>query len=91
MSVFADINNVLNLIDSDWGALKQFGFPYAASLVQVTCLTAATATGTAGTAATTSAQPCAQYRYSSFVAPNDKVTNVTGSLYAIRLGARFIF
>ena len=91
VSVFADINNVLNLIDSDWGALKQFGFPYAASLVQVTCLTAATATGTAGTAATTSAQPCAQYRYSSFVAPNDKVTNVTGSLYAIRLGARFIF
>ncbi|WP_374942649.1 carboxypeptidase regulatory-like domain-containing protein [Sphingomonas sp.] len=102
VSVFADVNNLLNLIDSDWGALKQYNFSYNAAVVQVQCLQGAVPTGTAagavnpagGTfaaAATTSTQPCAQYRYSGFATPNDKVTNVTGSLYAIRIGARFTF
>ena len=98
VSVFADINNLLNLIDSDWGALKQLGFPSVASVVQVQCLQAAVATGTApgttagtGAPTTTTAQPCAQYRYSNAVAPNERVLNVTGSLYAIRVGARFTF
>ncbi len=99
ISVFADINNLLNLIDKDWGALKQFNFPYAASLVQVQCLAVATPTGVSGAGVTTNTtlQPCAQYRYSNVSqvngAPgiNDKVTNVTGSLYAIRVGARFTF
>ncbi len=91
VSVFADINNVLNLIDSDWGELRQIGFPPTAAVVQVTCLAAPVATGTAATGVTTSSQACAQYRYSNFTAPNDKTLNVTGSLYAIRLGARFIF
>jgi hypothetical protein len=93
ISVFADVNNLLNLIDSDWGALKQFNFPYNAAVIQVQCLAVATPTGTsgAGVQANTSTQPCAQYRYSGFATPNDKVTNVTGSLYAIRVGARFTF
>ena len=93
VAVFADINNLLNLIDSDWGALKQYNFSYNAAVVQVQCLAVATPTGTsgAGVQANTSTQPCAQYRYSGFATPNDKVTNVTGSLYAIRLGARFTF
>ena len=93
VSVFADVNNVLNLIDSDWGALKQYNFSYNAAVVQVQCLAVATPTGTSGAGVVTnsSAQPCAQYRYSGFATPNDKVTNVTGSLYAIRVGARFTF
>ncbi len=94
VSVFADVNNLLNLIDSDWGALKQYNFAYNAAVVQVQCLAAATPTGAtpgAGVQNTSSTQPCAQYRYSGFTTPNDKVTNVTGSLYAIRVGARFTF
>ena len=107
IAVFADVNNLLNLLDSDWGALKQYNFSYNAAVVQVQCLAAATPTGQAvanigATAAqnptglptvvaTTSTQGCAQYRYSGFTLPNDKVTNVTGSLYAIRVGARFSF
>jgi hypothetical protein len=94
VSVFADVNNLLNLIDSDWGALKQYNFAYNAAVVQVQCLAVATPTGAApgtGVQNVNSTQPCVQYRYSGFTQPNDKVTNVTGSLYAIRVGARFTF
>jgi outer membrane receptor for ferrienterochelin and colicin len=87
--VFADIENVLNLIDSDWGALRQVQFPYNAALVRVTCLTAATPTGTAGTSATL-AQNCAQYRYSNVLAPNE-VLSTRQSLYGIRVGVRLKF
>ena len=45
--LFADIENVLNLIDSDWGSLRQSPFPYTAALVDVQCLSAPVATGTA--------------------------------------------
>ena len=82
--VFADIENVLNLIDSDWGALRQVGFPQTAAIVNVQCLTA---TGTVNTA---SNQQCAQYRYSNVVSPNEAL-NARQSLYQIRLGARFQF
>ena len=97
VTLFGDINNVLNLIDKDWGELRQLSFPATAGVVQVQCLTAPVATGTAvpatgaGAAATTSAQSCAQYRYSSFNTPNTQAVNTTQSLYAIRLGARFTF
>ena len=89
VKVFADIENVLNLIDRDWGALRQVPFDYTAPLVEVVCLTAATPTGTAGTAATVS-QPCAQYRYSKVTAPNE-VLQIRQSLYGIRLGVKFEF
>jgi Carboxypeptidase regulatory-like domain len=87
--VFADIENVLNLIDSDWGALRQVQFPYNSALVRVTCLTAPTATGTAGTSATL-LQNCAQYRYSNVLAPNE-VLSARQSLYGIRVGVRLKF
>lgn len=87
--VFADIENVLNMIDSDWGSLRQVQFPYNAAVVRVTCLTAATPTGTAGTSATL-AQNCAQYRYSNVLAPNE-VLQTRQSLYGIRVGARIKF
>ena len=96
VTVFADIENFTNFINKKWGQLREYVFPYNAAVVQVQCLTAATATGTAGTAATNTSQPCAQYRYSplgganDFVTPTDQVY-VNQSLYSIRIGARFSF
>lgn len=94
ISVFADIENLPNLLNKNWGGLRQFGFPQTAATVQVTCLNVTTVpTGTAPTAAQTStiSQPCAQYRYSSFRLPNETAVSVSNSLYLIRVGARFTF
>ena len=54
---FVDVENVLNMIDSDWGSLRQVGFPYFAPLVQVSCANAA----------------CSQYQYQNFRAPNEQL------------------
>ncbi|MBW6524836.1 TonB-dependent receptor [Sphingomonas sp. RHCKR47] len=91
ISLFADINNLPNLLNSKWGGLRQLGFPYSASLVNVQCLTTAGNANNAGTVATSTAQPCAQYRYSSYANPNLSSVTFTQSLYQIRLGARFTF
>lgn len=94
LSVFADINNLPNLINKDWGGLRQLGFPQAAALVNVQCVTAAGAvvpTGTPVGAPTNPANGCIRYQYSGFRSPNDSSLNVTQSLYAIRIGARFTF
>ena len=94
ISVFADISNLPNLLNHNWGGLRQIGYPYGATLVTVQCLSAPTATGTApgaGVVNTSSAQTCAQYRYSAYTTPNTSVVNITQSLYAIRVGARFTF
>lgn len=94
IALFADINNLPNLINKDWGGLRQLGFPYNAALVNVQCLSTATPTGTApgaGVVNTAPTQTCAQYRYSSFASPNTSSVNFNGSLYAIRVGARLTF
>jgi hypothetical protein len=92
-TLFADVENVLNLIDRDWGALRQVSFPYTFSSVQVQCLNVAVPTGTTPTAAqinTSSTQPCVQYRYSGVREPT--LTTVSRqSLYGIRVGVRFSF
>ncbi|MEQ1687289.1 MAG: hypothetical protein ABL874_01815, partial [Sphingopyxis sp.] len=91
--LFADIENVLNLIDSDWGALRQVGFPYNAGLLNVSCLSVATPTGTApatGVTNTASTQTCAQYRYANVRAPNENLVS-RQSLYGIRVGVRISF
>jgi hypothetical protein len=85
LELMADVENVLNMIDKDWGTIQQVGFPYTASLVNVTCLQTV-----GGAAATTPGQPCAQYRYSSFRAPNE-ATNINGSLWGVRFGVRVRF
>lgn len=106
ISLFADIENLGNLINHDWGQIQEFAFPYTVPVVRVTCLTTPTPTGTAvvpvGTAAgqipagavavqaANSGQNCAQYRYASFTQPTPTIYSKQ-SLYAIRVGARFTF
>jgi hypothetical protein len=82
ISVFADIENFLNLVDHNLGQQLRSNFPFYKSVVQVACV----AQG---------GNNCAQYRYSG-VSSNqtlaDQLVTVNGSsLYAIRVGARFIF
>lgn len=92
ITLFADINNLPNLINRNWGGLRQLGFPATAAVVNVTCLSA---TGTALTGAigsgTNPTGGCARYQYSTFRAPNDSVAVFDGSLYGIRLGVRLTF
>jgi hypothetical protein len=93
IKMFADIENVLNMIDSDWGALRQVAFPYASTVVDVQCLSVAVPTGTAPTTAqinTLPTQTCAQYRYSAPVRP-DEVLQGRQSLYGIRVGVKVSF
>ena len=78
VEVFGDIENVLNLINKDWGSLRQVAFSYYAPLVNVACNNG----NTMGT-------PCTQYVYSNFRAPGLTSDNV--SLWQIRLGARVKF
>ena len=85
IELLADVENVLNLIDKDWGTIQQVGFPYTSSVVNVQCLQAV-----GGAPATNPGQPCAQYRYSSFRAPNE-ATNINGSLWGVRFGIRVAF
>lgn len=94
ITLFGDIENLPNLLDSDWGGLRQLGFPYTGAVVQVSCLNAPVATGTApGTGVTNTAptQACAQYRYSQYREPNTAAVRTSNSLFLIRLGARFTF
>ncbi|WBH16907.1 TonB-dependent receptor [Sphingomonas radiodurans] len=94
LSVFADIQNVPNLLNKNWGGFRQAVFPYLEDVVRVQCLSAAVPTGTApgaGQVNTAPTQTCAQYRYSDARPANDAVPEIRPSLYFIRLGARFKF
>ena len=100
LQVFADAENVTNLINKKWGQIREYIFPYTNTLAEAQCLITPVATGTAATAAqvaTSTAQPCRQYRY---LPPQQGTTNVTPatdtiyapqSLYAVRVGVRFSF
>ncbi len=92
VAIFADINNLPNLLNSNWGGLRTIG---SAAVVTVQCLSQAVPTGTtpgAGIINTASTQTCAQYRFSSYRDPNTNLApNFNASTYSIRLGARFTF
>ncbi len=93
IEVFADIENVTNLINKNWGQIREYAFPYTIPAVRVQCLTAPVATGasTTGFVAGTSTDKCVQYRYlSPNTAPTDTIY-ARQSLYTIRIGARFSF
>ncbi len=93
ISMFADIENLPNLLNRNWGGLRQ-ATDFQQDVVRVSCLTTPVANFTAPTAAQTNTLPtqqCAQYRYSTYVPPNDSVVVVNNSLYFIRLGVRVRF
>ncbi len=75
--LFADIENVLNLLNKDWGSLRQVQFPYNAALVRVSC-------------ATLVGSNCTKYQYTNTLAPNE-VLQTRQSLYGIRVGVRVKF
>ncbi|MDB5701738.1 MAG: TonB-dependent receptor [Sphingomonadales bacterium] len=81
-TVFGDVENLTNLINSKWGQQLRSTFNYNKSLVRVTCVASPTNT-------------CAQYQYSSPTPANilaDQLVTANGSsLYAIRIGARISF
>ena len=93
IQLFADIENITNFIDKDWGQIREYQFPYTIPAVRVQCLQTPVATGTAPGAAatTTSSQPCVQYRYSAPAATPSDTIYARQSLYSIRVGARFTF
>jgi hypothetical protein len=82
VEVFADMQNVLNFINKDWGALKQVAFPYYGTLVNVSCV----AVG---------ANPCGRYQYAnrsgSTVGAPLTPANTNASLWQIRFGGRIRF
>jgi hypothetical protein len=103
LKLFADIENFTNLINKNWGQVREYAFPHAIAPVQVSCLTAPVPTGTAPGAntAANAAAPCAQYRYTpnattvvngvtQFAEPTDTIYPQQ-SLYTIRVGVRFSF
>ena len=93
VEIFADIENLTNFIDKDWGQIREYQFAYTIPAVRVQCLSAPVATGTAPGAAlnTSTAQACNQYRYSAPAAVPTDTVYTRQSLYSIRVGARFTF
>jgi hypothetical protein len=82
ISLFADIENLPNLLNHKWGEQLRNFFPYTDQVARVACVAGG-------------GNPCAQYKYSSpatdsFLA-DQLITTNGSSLYSIRLGARFSF
>lgn len=77
IQAFFDMENVLNFINDEWGVLRQVGFPYNSSIVDVRC-------------AQLSGTNCTQYEYSNFREPQQNI--VTGaSIWQARVGIRYEF
>jgi len=85
LTLFGDIQNFPNLLNRSWGQFRQAVFPFVEDVVSVQCLNAA------GGAVTSTAQPCAKYKYTAAVNPNTSVAEIKPSLYFIRVGARISF
>ncbi|WP_243395764.1 TonB-dependent receptor [Sphingomonas oleivorans] len=79
VKLFADLENVLNFIDKDWGSLRQTNLSaqQLATVVNVAC-------------AKQAGSNCTQYRYSSFTNPA-LINQARFSLWGVRLGAKFEF
>ncbi|WP_372730688.1 carboxypeptidase regulatory-like domain-containing protein [Novosphingobium sp.] len=80
MELSLDLENALNLIDSDWGAIRQVAFPGFGTLVNVACETPA----------------CTRYVYSnrsgSTVTRPDQAVDIRGgSFWGLRIGGRVKF
>jgi hypothetical protein len=79
IKLFADMENVLNFINKDWGSLRQVDF-VGGSLANIVNVSCATLVG----------NNCTQYRYSSFQNPN-LVYQTKISVWSLRVGAKFEF
>jgi hypothetical protein len=79
IQLFADVENFLNLINKDWGSLRQVAFPYLATVANVACV---------GTTNVNAA--CTKYRYSSVREPGLTQYN-NFSLWQVRVGVRLSF
>ncbi len=84
VEVFADFENVLNMLNRNWGAFERT--PLRASVVDVNCVTAP---GGATAVANTN-QPCAQYVFSAFRSPELQLETAP-SLWQARVGLRLAF
>lgn len=89
VELFADFENFLNLLNRDWGSLRQVRFPYRSTVVSVRCLTVP-AGGGAPTPVTAPNQRCDRYEYSGFQNPNIEL-QPNLSLWQVRLGVRLGF
>lgn len=81
-SVFGDIENFTNFVNSKWGQQLRSSFPYRKTVARVSCVAAG-------------GNACAQYKYeqpsSDTVLADELVTANGSSLYTIRIGARISF
>jgi hypothetical protein len=82
-TVFADMENFLNLLSDKFAFRELAGRSQQAKLVDVVCLNSTGGTATLG-------QPCASYRYSNFQVPA-LATYQRQSVWAVRVGARLEF
>jgi len=83
ISLYADVENVLNLINHNWGETLRANFPGNKQVVTVTC-------------AAVGANSCDHYVYSAVQSPAQLASpvannNLGTSLYTIRIGARLTF
>ena len=83
VAVFADVENLLNFLNHNWGETLRSSFAYYKSVVQVSCV----AVG---------ANSCDHYLYAKASSPATLASpvnnyNLGSSLYTIRIGARFTF
>lgn len=90
MTVFADMENFLNLLSDKFAFRELGGRAQQARVVEVACLsTTGTVIGSTGSG-TSLTTPCASYRYSNFQAPVLE-TFQRQSVWAVRVGARVEF
>lgn len=87
VEVFADFENILNMLNRNWGNFQRVSFPGRSSIVQVAC---ETVNAGVATAVTNAAQRCDRFVYSN-AQPVDLVTEPVISIWRARLGVRVAF
>ena len=78
-----DVRNLLNLVNSDWGRVTEYGD--IQTLARVDCADAA------GSAVTSTNASCARYRYSNVPLKVEKTVNSQASLWYVQIGLRYKF